>query len=68
MLFCDTPVQSALTAVGGGLIGGLVGSSLSFGVVGVAVLAGFAGGVGDVAAHLVRRDEQFLEAVAQLRG
>jgi len=68
MLFCDTPVQSAVAAVLGGLLGAVVGVSLGFGVVGVAVLAGVLGGAGDVAAHLVRRDEQFREAVAQVRG
>ncbi|MFP4174662.1 MAG: hypothetical protein ACLFSW_02645 [Halobacteriales archaeon] len=67
MLFCDTPGQSAVAAVAGGLIGGAVGATLGFGIVGVAVLAGVLGGAGDVAAHLIRRDEQFREAVSRVR-
>ncbi|MCX2819678.1 MAG: putative oligopeptide transporter (OPT) family protein [Methanobacteriota archaeon] len=67
MLFCDTPVQSAVAAVIGGLVGGLTAVSLGLGTVGVAVLAGVLGGAGDMIAHLVRRDEQFEEAVSRVR-
>jgi hypothetical protein len=67
MLFCDTPVQSAIAAVVGGLVGGLVGFSLGLGIVGVSVLAGVLGGAGDVVAHLLRRDEGFEEALEEVR-
>jgi len=66
MPVCETPEQSVVAAVVGGLVGGLVGVSLGFGVAGVAVLAGALGGVGDIAAHALVRDEQFREAVARL--
>jgi outer membrane lipoprotein SlyB len=66
-MFCETPGQSAVAAVLGGLLGGVLGVTLGFGVVGVAALAGVLGGTGDVVVHLFRRDEQFQEAVCQIR-
>jgi hypothetical protein len=66
-MFCETPGQSAVAALAGGFLGGAVGVSLGFGVIGVAALGGVLGGAGDVAAHLIRRDEQFREAVSQVR-
>jgi uncharacterized protein YcfJ len=68
MLFCDTPVQSAVAAVVGGLLGGAVGAGLGFGTLGVVALAGLLAGVGDVVAHIIRRDEQFREAVSGVRS
>lgn len=66
-MFCDTPWQSVVASVVGGLIGGGLGVTLGFGVVGVAVLAGVLGGLGDFGAHVVRKDEQYRDAVAQVR-
>lgn len=67
-MFCDTPGQSVIASVVGGLIGGLAGVTLGFGSVGVALLAGILGGLGDLVAHFIRKDEQFREAVAEVRG
>ena len=66
-MFCDTPGQSVIASVVGGLIGGVLGVTLGFGVVGVAVLAGTLGGLGDVGVHVIRKDEQYCDAVAQVR-
>jgi hypothetical protein len=66
-MFCDTPGQSVIASVVGGILGGVLGVTLGFGIVGVAVLAGILGGLGDVGVHVVRKDEQFREAVAQIR-
>ena len=66
-MFCDTPGQSVIASVVGGIIGGVLGVILGFGIVGVAALAGTLGGLGDVGVHVVRNDEQFREAVAQIR-
>lgn len=52
----------------GGLVGGLAGVTLGFGIVGVAVLAGALGGLGDIGVHVIRNDEQFREAVAEVRN
>lgn len=41
--------------------------TLGFGIVGVVLLAGILGGLGDVGVHVVRNDEQFREAVARVR-
>ncbi|MDY6780504.1 MAG: hypothetical protein SV760_08180 [Halobacteria archaeon] len=65
--FCETPEQSAVAGVVGGLAGGGVGVALGFDPVGVALLSGFVGGFGDLGIHAVRRDEQFGEAVSRLR-
>jgi len=65
--FCDTPGQSALVGMAGGLLGGIAGIALGLDTVGVAVLAGVLGGGGDLGAHLLRRDEQFEAALAALR-
>ena len=66
-MLCDSPLQSGITAVVGGIVGGVLGVTLGFGVVGVAVLAGLLGGLGDVGVHVVRKDEQFRKAVARFR-
>jgi len=65
-MFCDTPGQSVVAALVGGLVGGATGSMLGFGIVGVAVLAGALGGLGDIVFHVVRNDKQFREAVAEI--
>jgi len=44
-----------------------LGVTLGFGVVGVAVLAGALGGLGDFGAHVIRKDKQYCDAVAQVR-
>lgn len=67
-MFCDTPLQSVVASVVGGLIGGGLGVTLGFGVVGVALLAGILGGVGDLGVHVVRKDEQYCDAVEQVQG
>ena len=56
-----------IASVVGGILGGAVGITLGFGIVGVAVLAGVLGGLGDFGAHVVRKDEQYCEAIAQVR-
>lgn len=66
-MVCDTPRQSAVAAVAGGLVGGAAGVAVGLDVLGVAVLAGLLGGLGDVGAHLLRGDAQFRAAVAQVR-
>jgi len=66
-MFCDTPAQSVIASVLGGAVGGLLGVTLGFGVVGVAVLAGALGGLGDFGAHVIRKDKQYCDAVAQVR-
>ena len=67
-MLCETPGQSAVAAVVGGLLGGAVGAGLGFGIVGVVALAGVLGGAGDVVAHIIRCDEQFREAVSDVRS
>jgi uncharacterized oligopeptide transporter (OPT) family protein len=66
-MLCNSPIQSAIAAVVGGLLGGAAGVTLGFGIVGVVLLAGILGGLGDVGVHVVRNDEQFREAVARVR-
>jgi hypothetical protein len=66
-LFCDTPRQSAVAAVAGGLLGGPPRVALGLDAVGVAVLAGLLGGLTDLGAHVVRGDAQFRAALAQVR-
>jgi hypothetical protein len=66
--FCDTPGQSVVAAVSGGLAGGLAGTALGLDVLGVALLAGLLGGVADLGVHVVRGDAQFRSALDRLRG
>jgi hypothetical protein len=68
MLFCDTPAQSAVAAVLGGLGGGIAGLALGIDALSVVVLAGLLGGCLDLGAHLLRQDEQFRTAVSQVRS
>jgi hypothetical protein len=67
-MFCETPEQSAVAAVAGGLLGGAAGVALGLDVPGVALLAGLLGGLADLAAHVVRGDEQFRAAVERVRS
>lgn len=67
-MFCDTPGQSVVAAVVGGIVGGALGAALGFGTIGVVLLAGALGGLGDLGAHMLRKDEQYCEAVEQVRG
>ena len=67
-MFCDTPGQSVVAAVVGGIVGGLAGVALGFGIVGVVLLAGALGGIGDFGAHLLRKDKQYCDAVEQVQG
>lgn len=66
--YCETPWQSVVAAVGGGLIGGLVALLFGLAFIETLVLAGLLGGLGDLGAHLLRRDPQFEAAVARVRG
>lgn len=66
-MFCDTPAQSIVAALLAGLGGGALGLWLGGSAVSVVVFAGLLGGCADVGAHLLRGDEQFENAVAQLR-
>jgi len=65
--FCETPSQSALAAIVAGLSGGLLGVALGLDLLAVAVLAGVLGGLADLGAHVVRGDDQFRTALAQVR-
>lgn len=67
MLFCDTPLQSALAALGSGLVGGFVGLTAGFGLPETALLAGVLAGLADLAVHVVRGDAQFRAAVSRVR-
>jgi hypothetical protein len=66
--FCDTPGQSVAAALLGGVAGGLAGLALGLDAVGVAVLAGGLGGLGDLLVHVLRGDPQFLAATDRLPG
>jgi hypothetical protein len=65
--FCDCPGQSVAAAVAAGLLGGAAGVAFGLGLTGVALLAGVLGGLGDIGFHLVRRDDQFREALGRVR-
>lgn len=66
--FCETPGQSVAIGVFSGVIGGVLGLLLGFGLGSVVAVACLLAVVGDIGAHAVRRDAQFREAIAQLRG
>lgn len=65
--FCDTPWQSVAAALTGGVVGGVGGLALGLDPTGVVVLAGVLGGLGDLGAHVVRRDPQFVAALREAR-
>jgi len=67
MLACDTPGQSLVVSLASGLLAGGVGLSLGFDPVAVAALAGAFAVAGELAAHVVRGDEQWRAAVAAVR-
>lgn len=64
---CETPGQSVVAAITGGLGGGILGLWAGVAPLSAVVLAGVLGGCADLGAHLLRRDEQFQAAVASLR-
>jgi hypothetical protein len=66
--YCDTPGQSVAAAVVGGLLGTVIALAVGFDLAAGVVLAGLLGGLADLAAHVVRGDDQFRAAIAQLRG
>lgn len=65
--FCDTPAQSAVAAVLGGLLGGVLALALGLDLLPALVLAGVLGGLADLFAHVVRGDDQFRAALAEIR-
>ncbi|WP_299266676.1 hypothetical protein [Halorientalis sp.] len=66
--YCDTPGQSVAAAVVGGLLGTALALAAGLNLAAGVVLAGLLGGFADLAAHIVRGDDQFRAAVARLRG
>jgi hypothetical protein len=66
--YCDTPGQSVAAAVVGGLLGTALALAAGLDLVAGVILAGLLGGLADLAAHVVRGDDQFRAALAQLRG
>ncbi|MFQ3319036.1 MAG: hypothetical protein ACI8UR_000217 [Natronomonas sp.] len=66
--FCDTPGQSVVIGLLAGAIGGAVGLLVGLQPLGVAVVAGMLALVGELAGHLLRGDQQFRDAVQQVRG
>ena len=66
--YCESPRQSLLAALVGGLLGTVFAGLLGLGVPETLVLAGGLGGLGDLGAHFLRRDPQFEAALAQLGG
>ena len=65
--YCETPWQSVGAAVAGGVGGGLAGVALGLDPPSVVALAGALGGLGDIGAHVVRRDPQFVAALREAR-
>ena len=66
--YCDTPGQSVAAAVVGGLLGTALALAAGLDLATGVVLAGLLGGLADLAVHVLRGDEQFRAAIAQLRG
>ena len=65
--YCDSPAQSAVAAVLGGLLGGTLALAFGLSLPTTLLLAGLLGGCGDLLAHVVRGDPQFRAAVTRVR-
>lgn len=66
--YCDTPGQSVAAAIVGGVVGTALALAAGLDLAASVVLAGLLGGIADLTAHVVRGDDQFRAAIAQLRG
>lgn len=65
MLFCDTPIQSLIVALGSGLIGGIVAISTNQPMIGIIIAAGIAY-ITELVLHEIREDPQYEEAKQEL--
>lgn len=57
-----------VAAMGAGLLGGAVGLALGIDLLAVGAIAGLLAALGDIGAHVIRRDEQFRAALGQVRA
>jgi hypothetical protein len=67
MLGCETPGQSAAVALASGGVAGGAGLTLGVEPLAVVALAATLAVAGEVAAHAVRGDDQWRDAVARVR-
>lgn len=65
MLFCDTPIQSAVIALISGILGGIVSILINSKLIGIAVAALIAY-MTELVLHEIREDPQYEEAKQEI--